>query len=238
MNPDLIWIDMHNELIFLVGIFLVSTAALIGLRLGKEFLIGLISTFAVIVNLFVLKQISLFGFTATASDALAVGITLSLNLMQEFYGKPAAFRAIWVGFFCALVYCVMCLVHLGYAPAALDTSSVHYQALLWLMPRTITASLSTYLIVQRIDAHIYGFLKVYFSDRYFVMRNYSTLAFTQILDTVLFSFLGLYKMSPAYSSLGTLSEIMTISILIKLTVILIAVPYVRLARSLYSVATS
>lgn len=221
---------MTNELIFLGYVFAVSTAALSALRLGKEYLIGLISTMAVIVNLFVIKQISLFGLTATASDALAVGITLSLNLMQEYYGKQAALKTIWVGFFCALFYCAMSILHLAYIPAPLDTSNPHYLALLSFMPRTIIASLSVYLIVQRIDAHIYGFLKRHLEGRYFVLRNYGTLACTQILDTVLFSFLGLYKMSPAFSTLTTLVEIILVSTLIKLTMILIAVPYVRLAK--------
>lgn len=229
---------MSNELIFLGSIFAVSTAALAALRLGKDYLVGLISTMAVIVNLFVIKQITLFGFVATASDALAVGITLGLNLMQEYYGKQAALKTIWVGFFCALFYCLMSFIHLSYLPSSFDTSSPHYQALLSFMPRTIIASLSVYLIVQRIDAQLYGFLKKYFESRYFVLRNYGTLAFTQLLDTILFSFLGLYKMHAGYSSLSIIFEIIMVSTLIKLTVILIAVPYVRLAKIFYPVPTS
>ncbi len=229
---------MTNELIFLGSIFAVSTAALTALRLGKDYLIGLISTLSVVVNLFVIKQITLFGFTATASDALAVGITLSLNLMQEYYGKPSALKAIWVGFFCALFYCLMSLLHLAYIPALLDVSSVHYEALLSMMPRTIIASLTVYLIVQYIDAQLYGFMKRRFEGRFFVLRNYSTLACTQLLDTVLFSFLGLYKLNAAYSSLSVLGEIILVSTLIKLIVILIAVPYVRLAKIFYPVPTS
>ncbi len=221
---------MTNELIFLGYVFAVSTAALSALRLGKDYLIGLISTMAVIVNLFVIKQIPLFGLTATASDALAVGITLSLNLMQEYYGKQAALRTIWIGFFCALFYCAMSILHLSYIPSPLDTSHPHYLALLSFMPRAIIASLSAYLIVQRVDVHLYGFLKERLEGRYFVLRNYGTLAFTQLLDTVLFSFLGLYKMNPALSSLSTLFEIILVSTLIKFAMILIAVPYIRLAK--------
>lgn len=227
---------MVNELVFLASIFIVSSGALVALQLGKDYLIGLVSTLAVIVNLFVIKQITLLGLTATASDALAVGITLSLNLMQEYYGKSSALKAIWVGFFCALFYCLLSMLHLTYLPAPLDTSNQHYHALLALMPRTISASLGTYLVVQRIDAHLYGFLKSKFAGRYFILRNYTSLAFTQILDTILFSFLGLYKMNLAYSSLQTIFEIMVVSILIKLTIIALAVPYVRLAKRINPVS--
>ncbi len=88
-----------NELIFLGYILAVSSAALLALRFGKEGLIGLICVQAVLVNLFVTKQISLFGFTATASDAMAVGITLTLNILQEYFQKATALKAIWISFF-------------------------------------------------------------------------------------------------------------------------------------------
>ncbi len=74
---------MLNELIFLSYICVVSGASLIALALGKEALIALICLQAVLVNFFVTKQITLFGLTATASDALAVGTTLALNLLAR-----------------------------------------------------------------------------------------------------------------------------------------------------------
>jgi len=65
---------MTNELIFLGYILTVSTATLVALRLGKEYLMGLIGSMVILANLFVLKKITLFGFTATASDAHSEGI--------------------------------------------------------------------------------------------------------------------------------------------------------------------
>jgi len=230
---------MPNEIVFLLSVFCVSTCALIALRLGKEYLIGFVSSLAVVVNLFVIKQITLLGYTATASDSLAVGITLSLNLMQEYHGKPTAFTTIWVGFFCALFYSLMSIIHLTFIPAPLDTSNIHFKAILAAMPRIIIASLTTYLMVQRLDAQLYGYLKRICNGRFFVMRNYTSLICSQVFDTLLFSFLGLYMISPAYSSLYTLREIIIVSVLIKVAVIAIAVPYVRLAHQLIkTVSTS
>ncbi len=220
-----------NELVFLGYIFVVSSGALLALRFGKEGLVGFICVQAVLVNLFVTKQITLFGFTATASDALAVGITLSLNLLQEYFQKPAAIKAIWVSFYCALFYTVLSLLHITYIPALTDTSSTLFQTLLAPMPRLVGASLVTYLIVQFTDATLYGLLKSFFKDHYFVARNYATLALTQLLDTILFSFLGLYGLNESFSQISTLIDIIVVSYIIKLVVIFIAVPYVRLART-------
>ena len=91
-----------NELIFIGYIVIVSVASLIAARFGKEALIALISVEALLLNIFVLKQITLFGLTATAADALAVGSSLALNLFQEQYDKKTAQKAIWISFFCAL----------------------------------------------------------------------------------------------------------------------------------------
>ena len=222
-----------NELIFLAYIITISTASLCALRLGKEYLIGTICVMALLVNLFVMKQITLFGVTATASDALAVGITLSLNLMQEYYKKPAALQTIWVSFFCMLLSILLTQLHLAYLPALLDTSTIHYHMLFKTLPRILSASFVTYLIVQFTDAHLYSFLKERLHGRFFIMRNYGSLACTQLLDTVLFSFLGLYKLNESFSSLHTIGTIIAVSYTIKLLVIAIAVPYVKLAKTLY-----
>ena len=227
-----------NELIFLLYAFTVSSAALIALRLGKEYLISLVSVMGVLANLFVMKQITLFGLTATASDALAVGITLSLNLLQEFYTKAHAIKTIWVAFYCSLFFVCLSLLHLWYLPTLSDLSDAPFQLLLRPLPRILGASFATFLLVQYTDAHLYGFLKDYFQDRFFVLRNYGSLMITQILDTVLFSFLGLYKISAAYSDTAVMANIIIVSCTIKLLIIFVSVPYVRLAQRFYPVSSS
>ena len=224
---------MLNELIFLSYVCVVSGASLIALALGKEALIALICLQAVLVNFFVTKQITLFGLTATASDALAVGTTLALNLLQEYYHKPAARKAIWLSFYCALFYTLISLFHLAYIPAATDASNQSFHTLLAPMPRIIIASLSVYLLVQYIDSALYAYLKNKLQTRYFIVRNYSSLAISQLLDTILFSFLGLYGINESFSNLKTIVDIILVSYIIKLLVIIIAVPFVRTAKSLF-----
>ncbi len=225
-----------NELIFLGYILIVSLASIIAARAGKEALIALISVEALLLNIFVLKQITLFGLTATASDALAVGATLALNLLQEQYDKKTAQTAIWVSFFCALFYTIITLLHIAYAPAATDTVSPLFRALLLPTPRIIIASLSVYALVQNIDAYLYAYLKKNFEDISFVIRNYTSLLISQLIDTILFTFLGLYGINEGFSDLRTLFDIMIISYTIKVLIILIAVPFVRFAKSFVSLA--
>ena len=99
------------------------------------------------------------------------------------------------------------------------------------MPRIVIASLTSYVLVLQLDAFIYGFLKERFQDRYFVWRNYASLALTQFVDTVLFTFLGLWGINESFSKISTLFDIILVSFSIKLLVIAIAVPFVTYAKN-------
>ncbi len=224
-----------NELIFLGYILFVSIASLIALRLGKEALTALICIEAVLANIFVMKQISLFNLVATASDALSVGAMLSLNLLQEYYDKASAQKAIWISFFCSLFTTIITLFHLAYIPAATDVSSHLFDALLSPLPRIAIASLSVYLAVQYLDTALYGYLKNLFHKRFFIIRNYSSLMISQLIDTILFTFLGLYGLE-GFTNLETLVTIMFVSYIMKIIIILISVPFVRAARLFYEEA--
>lgn len=219
-----------NEFLFLSYIGLVSIASLASLRIGKEALVALICLQCVLVNLFVTKEIILFGFTATASDALGVGAALSLNLIQEYFGKRLAQKTIWISFFCVVFYILATLVHLAFIPASTDASQVHFVALLTPMPRIVVASIIVYLITQTIDCHLYGYLCKKLENKNFIFRNYSSIAITQLIDTVLFSFLGLYMINESFSSIAIIMDIIVVSYCIKMLVLFIATPFLALSK--------
>ena len=83
-----------NELVFFTSILAVSTFSLGVLSLGKEALVAFICLQGLLSNLFVTKQIMLFGLDVTSSDIFAVGTILSLNLLQEYYGPQIVKKAI------------------------------------------------------------------------------------------------------------------------------------------------
>lgn len=215
---------MINEFVFLLYILCVGTAAYIATRMGSEALVALMSVQAILANLFVVEQITLLTFTATASDALGVGTAISLNLLQEFYGPACAKKAIWISFFCAILYSLLTILQLSYLPAPSDCMYQHFDALLRPMPRIMIASLISYLTVQHIDYYLFGFLKKLFHARHFAVRNFISAAVTQLLDTILFAVIGLYGVMPH------LGEIIIVSYLIKLVVILCIAPALVLLK--------
>lgn len=215
---------MTNELNFFIYAITVSAAALFASSRSKEHLIALVVLQAILVNLFVTKQITLFGLAATASDALAIGITFCLNLLQEYYGRESAQQALRISFLGMLFYIVLSILHLTYIPHLSDTAHAHFVALLSPMPRIILASLVVYYIVQYLDIRLFGYLKSRFTDRQLTARSAFSIATTQLLDTILFSFLGLYGI------ISNIGQIIVVSYTIKLAVIAITAPFMALSR--------
>lgn len=224
---------MPNEIIFFAYILIISTTLLIALKISREALVSFICIQAILVNLFVVKEIRLFNLTATASDALSVGITLGLNLIQEYYSKRQAQRAVWLSFLYAIFYCIVSKLHLMYRPDVENLgASKCFNVILGSTPRLIIASLFVYLITQNLDCVIYNYLANKVKKRYFILRNYGSALITQFLDTVLFSFLGLYKINKNFSSIETIVQIIIISYTVKLIVIFISAPYLALSKKI------
>jgi queuosine precursor transporter len=221
-----------NELIFIFHTVIIATFALGALALGRSALVDFVCIQCILANLFVVKQITLFGLTATCADAFTVGATIGLNLLQEYFGKEIAKKAIWNNFFLLIFYAIVSQIHLIYIPHRADIMHLHFMPLLNLMPRIVIASFSVYLISQMADFYLYGFLKKTFQDRYIVVRNYASIAFCQLIDTILFSFLGLYGI------IDNIWEVITISYLIKLASIIIATPFVGFSRRVYKITNS
>jgi len=96
-----------NEIVFFAHIVSLLGFLLLAVRMGKEALIAAFSILLVTANLFVVKQVSLFGLHVTAADVYAIGSIFALSCLQEYYGRKVARQAIWVGFFSLLVVGVM-----------------------------------------------------------------------------------------------------------------------------------
>src|SRR5689334_18327744 len=96
-----------NELILVLHLLLIFGFGVIALRLGKAYLITWVAVQAILANLFVVKQMSFLHFNTTCSDVFAIGSILGLNLLQEYFGKETAQKALWGAFFAMLFFAAM-----------------------------------------------------------------------------------------------------------------------------------
>lgn len=224
-------INLHfitmNEFFFVLHTIIIALFALGSLALGSFALVAFVCVQCVLANLFVVKQITLFGLTATSTDAFTIGATIGLNLLQEYFGKEIARKTIWINFFLLIFYAIVSQIHLIYTPHPTDITQQHFLSLLHCMPRIVVASFSVYLFTQMIDYYLYGILKKTLQGKYIILRNYTSIVFCQFLDTVLFSYLGLYGI------VANINEVIVISYFIKLASIMIATPFVGFSRKIY-----
>lgn len=208
-----------NEWLFFSHVLIVLGFALLALRLGQGALVAFIALQGVLANLFVVKQISLFGFSVTCSDVFAIGAILSLNLLQEHFGKEAAKQATKISLVALLFFALMAQIHLFYQPTPADTTHTAFTAILGSTPRIVFASIAVFYLVQLIDVRLFSLLKGKFPVRVAI-----SLVSSQLLDTVLFSFLGLYGL------VDSLFDVIVVSFAAKCLLIATSAPFVALSK--------
>lgn len=201
-----------NELLFLIQTIVIVSFALAALKLGRAALTAWVVVQALLANLFVLKQITLIGFTVTASDAFAIGSLLGLNFIQEFYSKEEAQKATWICFFFMLFFVLVSQLHLSYIPSPYDNTQEAFFTLLSPAPRLLLASMGVFFVVQQFDIRFFNFLKSRMPKASFAFRTTIALVISQFLDTLLFSFAGLYGL------VDSIVDIILISFILKLFV--------------------
>ena len=217
---------MFNEFIFAIHATVVAGGALLALIFGRDALIALISLYVVVSNLFVTKQITLFGFDTISTDVFTIGAVFGLNLLQEHFGKSSAQRAIAISFALSILYIGLAQLHVAYLPNQFDTMHPHFAVILTPMLRIMLASVVAYLISQVFDTQFYGFLKRITRGKYLVLRNIASLSISQLFDTILFTVMALY------GNVHSLLQVIVVSYTIKVVVILCTTPFIKLSNSL------
>lgn len=208
-----------NELIFLFHILVVIAFLFTALRLGQSALTGFAAIQGILANLFVLKQVHLFGLSVTCTDVFAISGILSLNLLQEYFGKDGAKQAIRLSFLSLLFFFAMSQLHLLYHPTPSDTTQAAFSTLLSSTPRILLASISTFYFVQQFDLYLFSLLRGRLP-----LRIAFSLITSQLLDTTLFTLLGLYGL------VESVFDIILVSFFIKCIIIAISSPFVAFSK--------
>lgn len=213
-----------NPLLFFLQLFLITSLTLFALKKGKEALQSWCILLSICMNLLVLKQISFFGLTVTCTEGLTIGYLLGFNLTQEFFGRKEAKKMIFLSFFAALSFVLLGQLHLAFRPSPLDTAHVHYAAIFSVMPRLLLASIASFIVVQFFDLHFFGFLKKKLKDRHLPLRLFCSLGCSQVIDTILFSFLGLFGV------VSNILDVILFSIVIKMVIIFSSTLFITFSR--------
>jgi len=213
-----------NECFFLFHIILLVSFVLFSLKAGKESLITCFVLQVILANLFVTKQIFCFGLHITCTDVYTIGSLFTLNLLQEYFGKRYAIQAIWILSFLCFFFIVMSQMHLIYLPSSYDVMHPAFQAILSSTPKILFASLFVAILTQKLDVELFGYFKTKFSKKSLILRFGGTSLLTQLIDTLLFSFIALHGL------VHNIGDVIVMSYLIKVIIIFCLTPFTILAK--------
>lgn len=210
-----------NELIFFLHIIALMSFALITLRLGKEALTAALVVQIILANLFVTKQMVLFGLNITCSEVYTIGGIFTMNLLQSYYGKKAANRGLLIIFFLLLFVLVMGQFHLHYIPSKYDEMHQAFSMILGYTPRIMITSFAHTIVMQKLDIELFGQFRK--KVPFFLAFLFAS-TISQFLDTVGFSYLALYGI------VHSMRDIIFMSYTIKLIVISTVIPFTFLVK--------
>ena len=179
--------------------------------------------------------VTAFGMEMTLGNILFASTFLVTDIASELYGKKKAQRAVYLGIATSIIFILISQSWMLYTPNESDFATPSIRAIFSNTPRLMLASVIVYVIVQLFDVWLYhkwwDFTKKKFgdSDRFLWLRNNGSTLFSQLLNTLLYTFgafLGMY-------SIPTLISIAISSYVIFIVTSLADTPFVYLARKIY-----
>ena len=215
-----------NEVTFIIHVAALISFVLLALRIGKEALIAALAVQIILANIFVMKQMTCFGLNVTCSEVYTVGSIFSMNLLQVYFGKKVANRALGVVFFLLFLVIVMSQFQIRYIPSKYDEMHHAFTAILGLAPRIMIASFVSAFLFQKIDMELFGWIKRLLPRLPFFIPFALASLVTQFLDTVFFSFAALYGI------IHSMRDIIVMSYIIKVIIILTIAPFTLLVKKL------
>ena len=195
---------------------------------GKEGLFVAIVISIILCNIQVLKIVELFGLTATLGNILYGSIFLSTDILSEIYGKKAARRGVWFGFYALIFTTVMMQLAMMFKPAPDDFIDPSLRQIFSFLPRVAAASICAYLVSQMHDIWLYHILKDRTRGRHLWLRNNATTMMSQLIDSIIFCFIAFWGVFPT----NTFLEILLTTYLFKWMVAVLDTPFIYLARKI------
>jgi uncharacterized integral membrane protein (TIGR00697 family) len=211
-----------NELLFILHVAVVCGTILLALRHSYGGMVSVISLQLVTANLFVLKQVTLFGMTATGSEIFTVSTMYGMGLIQECYGARRAQHAVYYGFLLLLFFVGTATLHGWYALMAQTPQSEAFGALFGHTPRLVVASLVAYLVSEQINLRLMHLAQR--SGPVSLVWRAGAVWAGQWADTILFGVIGLYGVMPR------LFEVILFCMAVKTVAIIALAPMIMFAK--------
>ena len=222
---------MPNELIFIITV-LIYLGSVLGLYklFGKNGLYAFAIFGTLLGNIAVCKNVDIFGVATTAGNVLYASTFLVTDILSEKYGKKEASKAVAYSFSIMVLWMLGTQLILWFTPNANDYINESLKVVFGLVPRITVASLIGFICSQNLDVFLYHFIwsKTGGSRAKLWLRNNGSTLTSQLIDTVIFTFIAFWGVYPTHVFLS----ILVTTYLFKALVALLDTPFMYWARTM------
>lgn len=220
-----------NESLWLVLLLANFVAIIMSYRFfGKTGLYIWIPISTILANIQVLKMVDLFSIGVTLGNITYASSFLVTDILSENYGKKAARKAVFIGFFSLTATVIIMNIALNFKPNEFDFIQKSLNNIFAILPRIALASLIAYGTSQLHDIWAYSFWKNLFpQDKFLWLRNNASTMVSQLIDSILFTFIAFWGLLPH----GEFIQILITTYLLKWIVAAIDTPFLYLSKFMF-----
>ena len=212
------------SLLFSFAVILFVSA--IAKKYGPEYLIALFPASLIIAGIVGTKIIQVGPLTISGSTMMFSITFLITDILDEFYGKKVAMKAVWAGLICYCLAVVTYWVSIQIPAAGFWTKDAAYSTILGGSARLIVASIVAYVITQFIDVWIFDYYKRKHNKRFLWVRNNISTMTSQLVNTIIFTLIAFLGVAPVM-------KMMIGAYLVKLVIAAADTPIMYIVRGYY-----
>ena len=153
-------------------------------------------------NVIAVKLVDILGFVMPAGTIIFPLSYIFGDVLTEVYGYRQARRAIWLGFFCNLIFVAAVWVAQEIPPASFWSGQAAYEQILGYTPRLLAASFLAYLAGEFANSFVLAKMKIATRGRWLWTRTIGSTLVGEGLDSMVFI---------TFAFVGTLPEAMLLT---------------------------
>ncbi|MBN2880692.1 queuosine precursor transporter [Candidatus Woesearchaeota archaeon] len=191
------------------------------------FLLSMFIVMLVLANILGSKFIEIFSLPVSVGIFAYAVTFLITDIVEEVHGKKVVKDFITFGLIAMIVSLVYVFVAIALEPADFYKNNSAYVTVFSNSARVIIASIVAFLISQTHDVWMFNFVKKRTKGKFLWLRNNISTIFSQLFDTIIFTFIAFYNPVSGYGLSRMISMIVPYWIL-KVLFALMDTPFVYL----------
>ena len=165
-----------NELLFIgAGVLGFMGVALVAKIFGKYGLIAWVAISAILANIALTKQVTMFGVECTLGNIMFSSTYLCTDILSEVYGKKNARKAVFMGGVAAIVFVLFALFVNTFKPNQWDYATESLNTILSLSIRTTTMSVICFFVANYADVWLFEKFRAKSTKHLWLRNNVCTI---------------------------------------------------------------